>query len=42
MCDNLSLFKCGQKIMYTYTEVGYIARILYQGYPEKNPGSEGL
>ena len=27
MCDNLSLFKCGQKIMYTYTEVGYIAKV---------------
>ena len=25
MCDNLSLFECGQKKMYTYTEVGYLA-----------------
>ena len=32
MCDNLSLFKCGQKIMYTYTEVGYIAKVILFSY----------
>ena len=32
MCDNLSLFKCGQKIIYTYTEVGYIAKVTLFSY----------
>ena len=27
MCDNLSLLKYGQKIMYTYTIVGHITQV---------------
>ena len=32
MCDNLSLSKCVQKIMYTHTDVDYIAKVALFSY----------